>query len=340
MVFQQSMKAFKLTTAISILLSTQLFGSLISFSDVYVSVDTNDFLNRPDKKTALCVKVNLSSYKERANVATGIHVDCYEFDSGFCGFDDRDREFFIQTAAAAKENRKFAADVVSPAIRPRQIETHFESKQIDGRYFVTVRRGEQTAKFEPEEGERLVNALRDAKAAESWYQSLLNEDTLPQPSEDKHPPHAKGYYVISRIGEVDLHGFMYEVSLDCNSFRGSIDYRTGHTIRFGKNGETTGTMGGDWSQLLQHISEALQSLKKNDDYDFIADDRKYHIQANRETGQVDVTVALSDFFPDRTPIVGHVSGGQLQAINDLIDEVPAREKWFKHHEAWFFTASE
>lgn len=331
-------RAFHATVALYIFCSSQLLAGLFPFPDTYLSVETNDWLNRPDRKNALHVDVCLSTHGEPDHPQTRVSVDCFAFDAGCRGFDERDQELFLEATKAAKERRDYVADVVSPAINPRQIPTHFESKQFGGNYFATVKRGQDTAKFEAEEGERLLTALRDAKAGAAWYEALLNDETLLEPSSEKHPPHAKGYHFSSRIGEVDMHGFIYEVALDCSSFRGAIEYNIGHTIAFGKNGRKTGTIGGNWGNLLQHVSEALHALNQRTDYDFVPDDRKYRILANRQTDQVDVTIALDDFFSDRTPVVGHVSADQLEAVNNLIAEVPAREKWFREHESWFFTA--
>jgi len=60
------------------------------------------------------------------------------------------------------------------------------------------------------------------------------------------------------------------------------------------------------------------------------------VQLNGDTGEVDVTFARSDFFTDRSPVIGHVGETQLRQINVLIAEVPVREMWFKNHESLFF----
>jgi hypothetical protein len=331
------MKALRIVPIMVFAPLGQLSAQQIPFSQFYVSVETNDFLHRDGKKTALAVRVQVSKDSEIPQGKTSIDVNCLDFDPEVRVFDAEDRRVFLEATAAANEGREFGRTIVSPAIVPREIKTQFESKQIDGRYMVIVTRGEKRAFFDPVEGERLLHALDEATAGEAWFQSLLNDPTLPTPSQEKHPPRSRGYFLISQIGEVDASGLTYRVSLDGRSVDDSLSYSTGQMIAFSKNGRESGAIGGDWDELLKHVSKALGSLDQNRDYSFVSDDRRYKVEANRESGEVDVTVARSDFFTDRTPLVGHFGTAQLQQIQTLIAEAPAREGWFKEHEALFFT---
>jgi hypothetical protein len=319
--------------------SGQLRAQLIPFPDFYVSVETNDFLTRNDRKTALSVSVGVSRSNGAARTKT--EVNCYEFDAGGRGFDERDQERFLQASSAAKQGNEFAATIVSPALIPREIETSFRSENVEGRYVVKVTRGEKKAVFEPGEGERLVHALAEARAGEAWFQSLLNNDVLPTPTEESHPPRSHGYFVISRIGEVGCRGFKYRISLDCSSYRQPLTYSVGHSIEFGdKSTEQWGSIGLRGDELFKHLSEALDSVEQNREYLFVPEDRRFKIEANRENREVDVTVARSDFFADRSPVVGHVGRTQLEQIGAMISETSSREKWFRAHETLFFQPSE
>jgi len=97
-------------------------------------------------------------------------------------------------------------------------------------------------------------------------------------------------------------------------------------------------MAGKWVEsLLQQISQGLDSLDQNADYSFIPDDRRYKVEANRQNGEVNVTIARGDFFTDRTPVIGHFGRAQLQQIGTLIADAPARENRFREHETLFFS---
>src|SRR5205809_511536 len=313
------MKALKIITIILLAFLDQLRAEQIPFPEFYVSVQTNDFLNRPGKKTALSVSVQVGRFHDNPQGRIDIDVNCYEFDAGIRGFDDQDRRVFLQATSAAKEGKKFATTIVSPALTPRQIETRFESTQVNGAWLVRVIRGEQAAVFQPEEGERLAKALDEARAGEAWFQSLLRDPISPKPNQERHPPRSRGYYVDSKIGEVDGGDLTYQVALSCTSFRELPTYSTQHGISFRKNGERIGFMAGKWVEsLLQQISQGLDSLDQNADYSFIPDDRRYKVEANRQNGEVDVTIARGDFFTDRTPVIGHFGRAQLQQIGTLI----------------------
>jgi hypothetical protein len=267
-----------------------------------------------------------------------MEIDCYEFSAGIRGFNEDDQKLFLEACAAAKSGSEFKQTITSPTINPRTSETTFESTQINGAWRVRVTRGKEVAVFSPQEGDRLQSALEDAKAGAAWFESLLSDEALPEPSEERHPPHSNGYYLVSNIGKVDAGGFTYEVALRCDPYGGETEYRTGHTIAFGKNDQRLGSMGGEWvKSLLQQVSAALEALKSGSEYDFVPEDRKFRVHLNHETREADVTIAKSDFFPNRDPIVGHIGEAQFQRINTLLAEVPGREKWFREHESLFFS---
>jgi hypothetical protein len=312
-------------------------AALIPFPDFYISVETNDFLHRNKGEHGLSVHVHMAKDRENNRGKTSVDVNSFEFSAGVRAFNEDDRKMFLEASLAAKESREFAKTIVSPAFTPRQIETTFESRQVDGAWRVRVIRGDEVALFAPEEGDRLRNALAEAAAGQAWFESLLTAETLPEATQQARPPRSTGYYLVSKVGEVDARGFIYRVSLNSDPFRGDVSYRPSHTIEFGRDGSDWGSMGANWPEMLQHVAAGLEALKHNADYDFVAEDRKYHVQLNRETKEVDVTFARSDFFTNRTPVVGHVGAAQLQEINALIAEVPAHQAWFQQHEDLFFT---
>jgi len=264
------MKALSAIAIIFLATLSQARAELIPFPEFYVSVETNDFLGKDRAKNALSVTVRVAKDSENNRGRTSVDVNCYQFSAGVRGFDENDRKMFLATCLAAKEGREFASTIVSPAITPRHIETTFESRQVDGAWRVRVIREKEVALFDPEEGDRLRTALDEARAGEVWFQSLLTGETLPEPTEQSHPPRSAGYYVVSKIGEVDARGFIYRVSLNCDSFGGDVTYHAGHTIEFGRGGSDWGSMGGSWPELLQNVSAAFEALKQNLEYNFVA----------------------------------------------------------------------
>ena len=330
-----------LNGAVTILLAIVAWvpAAQIPFSDFYASVQTNNFLTRGDKKTALSVTVAVGKFSEKREEQTRIEVNCFEFDAGIRRFDDADQQLFLQATSAAKDGKEFTATVSSPAIMPRQVQTMFESKQVDGRYVATVTRAKETAVFDPSEGERLLHALAEARAGEAWFRSLLADETLPTATEQMHPPRSHGYFVICRVGAVNCGRFSYEISLNCSSFREPLNYSVGHTVRFGNDHEESSSIGMG-AEFFKHISEALEAVEQNRQYMFVPEDHRYKVEANRHSGQVDVTVARSDFFTDRSSLIGHIGSAQFEQIHAMISEASDREEWFKGHETLFFQREE
>jgi hypothetical protein len=330
------MKPLSLVAVILLVALSRLEGGVIPFPEFFVSVETNDFLHRENGKHSLCVTVHMSQGSEGKGPRTSIDVNSFELSAGIRAFDETDRKMLLDVFQVAKDGREQTRTIISPAFTPRQIETTFASLQVDGTWAVRVTRGKETVMFDPDEGDRLRSALEDAHAGQMWFERLLSGEVPPEISTEIHPPHAQGYYLVSKMGEVDARGFIYRISLNCDPHRKENGYYAEQTVEFGRNGEDWGTMGGRWSGLLEQVANGLAALNRGEPYAFMAEDRKYRLEANRETNQVDVIFARSEFFPNRTPVIGHIGAAELQKINGLLGEVANREAWFREHEALFF----
>jgi hypothetical protein len=330
------MKTLSLAPVILLVALSRLDGGVIPFPDVYVAVETSDFLHRENGKHGLSVTVHMSQGNQSKGPRTSIDVNSFDLSAGVRAFDEVDRKILLEVFHAAKDGRELTSTITSPAFTPRQIQTTFASVQVDGTWSVRVTRGKETVLFDPDEGSRLRSALEDAHAGQAWFDHLLSGEVAPEPSAEIHPPHARGYYLVSKMGEVDVRGFIYSISLNRDRHRNDNEYYAAQTVEFGTNGEISGTMGGPWSGLLEQVANGLAALNRDEPYAFVAEDRKYRVEANRETKQVDVTIARSEFFNDRTPLIGHFGAAELEKINGLLGEVTNREAWFKEHESLFF----
>ncbi len=328
------MRVITIAGGAGLLVAAQLMAQHVPYPEFYISVTTGTADRRDSRKETLAVQVQCIRKREAPFHRTEIDVNCYKFDASARGFTPEEQQVFIEAAGAAEEGRSFSRTVESRTIPRRQLESTIESRQISGAWQVVVQRGEEEAVFDSNEGAHLREALAEASAGAAWFHRLLSDEPLPQPTAEMHPPRLVRYFLISRVGAVDCNGFNYEISANGNG--GPPEYYTGHTIAFGREGQR-GSIGRNWgAALLPEAERALEALERNQDYQFLADDRTFRLEANRQTRDVDVTIARRDFFTDRSPVVGRLTRERLDEIRALIAESEKQQAWFAEHEALFF----
>lgn len=217
---------------------------LIPMDQFFISVETNDWLRRPENRNGLNVSVTMTRGEGEKAGATKVEVDCYEFESAERGLSDEDQQVFAKAAEAATRKEAFSRQILSPTLFAKK-ETLFESKEVDGAWVVTMTRGGNTGTFIPEEGERLKNALVEARAGEKWFKELLYAKKAPEPTPVAHPPRSNFFMISSSIGKVGGRGVDYEVSV--SSFpMGEERYHVEHWLRFSQGEEGMGTSSGKW----------------------------------------------------------------------------------------------
>jgi hypothetical protein len=332
-------------TLCAIFLAT-LFGSsaraddrLIPFDDFYVSVETNDWLNRPRKQHALNVSVRVSRSAHEQDGSTSIEVDCHEFSSARRELAEEDITAFLEACDAATKRQDYRKEISSKT-QFGYVQTVYEVVTVDQQKRVSVTRG-KAALFAPDEGAKLKNALAQAHAGEAWFRKLLAEQKLPAKQPNAKPPQANNYYLTSKLGEVAGEGLSYEVSLGTHSFNAPPSYQMGHDLRFITLGGNAGSSGGEWVKgMVDQIALALNALTKKQAFYFESPgnpgEQRFAVKANLATQQADVEFQPGSFFGRHSSIQGSFSMAQLAEIRQVMAKWEARKKWFVEHEDWFF----
>lgn len=320
-----------------------LFGSsafaddrLIPFDDFYVSVETNDSLNRVGKLNSLDVTVQVSRAGSAEDIS--IEVNCYEFSSTRRELFEEDVKAFLEACDAATKSQDYRKEISSQTQFGRD-NTLYAVLTVNQQKRVFVTRGE-TALFAPDEGAKLKHALAQARAGEAWFRKLLTEQKLPAKQPDAKPPQANNYYLTSKLGEVTGEGLSYEVALRNYRFN-AVPYQMEHSLRFVTLGGSEGSSGGDWVKgMVDQIALAWNAAAKKQAYSFKSPATrsvdKFTVTANLTTQQADVEFQPGSFFGKHSPIQGSFSKAQLAEIRQVMALSEARKKWFVEHEDWFF----
>ena len=338
----------KMKTYSSLLLSLLLAlplsgGDLIPFDEFFVSVETNDWMNRRDEGTRLNVSVHVSRSAQEPNGSTSVEVDCFEFEAAQRMLPEADLKVFLAAGDAAQGGKEFRETVMTKTFRGEK-ETTYEVVEVDGKKMIRISRGEEKAEFLLVEAAKVRTALAQAKSGQAWFKKLLVDKTMPVPNEEARAPQAKGYYLNSSIGTVSGKGIGYEVSVSSHSIRQAPIYNIGHTLcLYSVDGELNGTLGGGWvAGMLQRISSALEAVNAGRAYSFTSgedDGRRYSVTANLQTQEADVILIPGNFFKNRNSAKGSFGSAQLAGIRKLIDGCDERIKWFQANEHLFFTST-
>lgn len=337
------MKTFS-SLLISLLLALPLSGAdLIPFDEFFVSVETNDWMNRRDEGTRLHVSVHVSRSAEEPNGSTSVEVNCFQFEAAQRMLPDEDLKAFLAAGDAAQGGKEFRDAVMTKTFRGEK-ETTYEVVEVDGKKMIRISRGEEQAEFLPVEAAKVRDALAQAKSGQAWFRKLLVDKTMPVPDEEASPPKAKVYYLSSSIGTVSGEGIGYEVSVASHSRTEAPQYSIQHTLcLYSGDGELNGTLGGDWvAGLLQKIALALEAVNSGSAYTFTSGEkegRRYSVTANLATKEADVSLNPGEFFKNRNAEKGSFGQAQLADIRKLIDGCDERIKWFKGNERLFFNGA-
>jgi hypothetical protein len=336
----------KSATFLLILLSAIRLGAddpVIPFDQYFISVETNDWLNRQKGFTRLNVSVRMHIDKvSPPKESTSVDVNCHKFPAGKRMFLDSDLQAFYEASAAAMKRVAFRKEIQTPTFLGKEV-TVFETVEETGYSTVRVRRANTDAHFAGTEAEKVKAALREARAGEAWFKKLMKAEDLPKETADAKPPSSSGYYLSTTVGQVDCRGIVYEISVsESSSSRRSSRYEVTHVLRMiNSDGKNIGSSSGAWvKELLRRVSEALEMVDQNQNYEFestVERGRKFTVIANLVSRQVDVTWTPADYFPDRTPIEGHFDQMKTIAIQDLLDAAEARKRWFENHESLFYS---
>lgn len=329
---------------LSLLLALPLSGGdLIPFDEFFVSVETNDWMNRRDEGTRLNVSVRVSRSADEPNGSTSVEVNCFKFEADQRMLSEADLKVFLAAGDAAQGGKEFREAVMTETFRGEK-ETTYEVVEADGKKMIRISRGEEKAELLPGEAAKVRIALAQARSGREWYRKLLADKTMPIPNEEARAPQANGYYLTSSIGTVSGKGIGYEVSVSSYSIGQTPRYDIGHTLcLYSADGRLNGTLGGAWvAGLLHKISSALDAVNAGRAYSFTSgedDGRRYSVTANLKTREADVILVPGEFFKDRDPEKGSFGVAQLADIRKLIDGCGERIKWFQAHEHLFFTST-
>lgn len=311
---------------------------LIPMDQFFISVETNDWLRRPENRDGLSVSVSMARGAGEKAGTVKVEVDCYKFESAERGLSEEDRQMFVKVAEAAKRKEAFSRQILSPTLFAKK-ETLFESKEMGGEWVVTMSRGGNTGIFLADEGERLEKAMAQARAGEKWFKELLYARKRPEPTAVAHPPRSHFFMLSSTVGKVSGRGIDYEVTV--SSFpTGEEPYRVEHWLRFSQGKEGMGSSSGAWVEVvLRRVADALVAIGRGSKYSFESPAKEedgFSVVANLETKEAEVTIVPGSFFPDRAKKTGHFGEAQLAGIRKLLDEAQPRIEWFRENEALFF----
>jgi len=311
--------------------------SLIPVEEFYISVNTNDFMNRPHGRKGLSVSVGVLRGKEDPQGQTITDINCFEFPAGKRMFLKEDIKVFYEAADAAKMGKVYLKETDTQIFMGIE-KTIFKSIHMDGEWVVMVSRLGKDAVFSANEGDSLKKALHQAKLGQAWFKLLLNSEKLPKETPTAKPPLSNGYYLSSEIGEVSGRGISYAVSVSARG-RGrnrAPNYNITHELSYSGAHGKMGTSSGQWvSGLLAEITIALEAIKKGKAYSHKS--QGYSVKANLKTKEADVTWYLGVFFKGETPKKGHFGVEELNEIRTLIKSYDVKKKWFEEHEHWFYT---
>lgn len=338
------MKTYQALIIASLLHAPPVFAQrLIPFDAFFVSVETNDWMNRSGEGDRLNVSVQVSRGAEKPNGSTSINVDCYEFDAHQRMLPNADLKAFLEAGNAAKDGKDYRMEVMTETFRGEQ-KSLYEVVLVDGKKMIRMSRGEEKAEFLPSEADNVRHALIQAKSGEAWFKKLLSDDKMPKANQEAKPPQANGYYLSSAIGTISGRGISYEISVTSHSFGTAPEYDIEHKLcLYSADGELNGTLSGEWvAGLLQKISLALESTNAGRAYSFTSGEdegRKYSVTANLDTKEADLILNPGTFFKDRNAERGHFGASQLVEIRKLIAGCEERTKWFQSNEHLFFAQS-
>lgn len=316
---------------------------LIPFDDYYISVETNDWMNRRDGMNSLNVTVKISRSAKVSIGSTSIEVNCLEFPAGKTMFLKEDLKLFFDAGAAAVKGEKYRKETLTSTLYGDEI-TVFETVDSNGGKMIRVNRAGKEALFALSEIVNVKEALVQAQVGKAWFDNLLIAEELPKKMPRAKPPVADSYFLISKLGEISGRGIGYRVSVFSNSVGKEQKYYLRHQLSFlNPSGGGMGSSGGQWvAGLLQEVSSALEAIEKGREYSFesgLEKGRKYTVVANLDTAEADVILFLGDFFKKGAVVKGHYGKEDLVAIEQLIKGHEARMKWFEKHENLFFTRS-
>lgn len=307
--------------------------------DFFISVDTNDWLERPRGKTGLNVSLRFSSANQPGGEEeSAINVSCYEFPDDCRELGQPEMNLFHTVCEEAGKKQAKRERWMSKGFRG-EVETIFESTEEKGEWVAKVTRRGATAVFDPAESARLKAALAEAKAGAAWFKLLRKADKLPEKTAQAHPPKSDGYYLSSSVGTVDGGEMDYEVSLRAMSHGGKTTYHTENTLTIG--GSTTS--GGWVDKALDKISEAAAAAKAGKDFTYESPDDEhkgedtfYTITANLQTGKGDVLLVPGKFFKSNKVWKGSYGVDEVKQIQKLKADAKVRQKWFEENESLFF----
>ena len=307
-----------------------LDNQLIPFDDFYISVNTNDWRQPRGTGEALNVSVTV----RRSDGDTGsasFEVNCFEFPAGQRMMPTEDRKIFLEACRAAQSGKPYDQTVETRSFRGF-IPTRYQStKVLNGLWMVRVSRADQNVLFSPKEGERLIDAVAEARVAMNWYRKLLNDEKV-EPGKNAAPPKSESYYLRSRAGTVMAKNgeLGIEISVDKN-----LDNRpptVGYTLRFGERGST----GGQWvSGLIDQIGKAIAAAERGEEDEGSFANGKVIAKPDSKTAVV--SVVPGEFFRDRAEKVSSFTRKDYQAIRALIGQTGEMIDWFTNNKSLFYT---
>lgn len=308
---------------------------LIPFDEVFVSVETNDWMRAG--KPHFNVSVRLHRRRTEPMESTAIDVECFEFASPRRMMPDQDLKAFFDVSAFARQGQSKRIETVTPTYNGDE-KTVFEGVSVDGKMVVRIVRGGEKVEFALQEAEDVKKALAEAKAGEAWFKKLLSAEVPPAPTPTVRPPKSGGYQLRSKLGEVPRRrGLGFEISVAAYFLMDQQFYYTEHGVRFVSSDGTEASMSGEWVEhLLAKVSEALGSIASAKPYSFKSDKNdapEYTVTADPATQEADVVVTPSN---SPSPWRGRFERVELAQIEKLTDAAKQRTKWFEEHESLFF----
>jgi len=284
------------------------------------------------------LRVSLSTHYKKAQGTydTSVEIRCYKLKAGQGKFSEKDLNAFGKACEAGLSDKDYEEDVDGKDIWHKWYKTHYESKLIDGKYWVIATREGISAKFELEEWIRVQEAMKEAIAGSCWFGKIKSFDDIPQKTTNCRPPKAGGLHINATIGKVNGGGITLEISIDNDDFFGK-PYNTAYGIRFA-NGAWTG--GGNIKKIIEHLIEAKIALKNDDYFRFPEDYSKsdYSVETLLKSKQIILTYTPGEFFKDHTIQKGVFTIDDIDEIDNLKATAEKVRKWFIFHEDLFYEA--
>lgn len=316
-----------------ILLFTQLAAlavaddRLIPFDEFYISVPVDGARNTRGVR----VSVRISRSTHQPEGVADIELTLPGLASSLPPLNSDEVSALMEACSAAKNDQDYHKEV-----RFHIHKTIWEAAVVDGQRQVRIRRGGE-ALISLDQIARLRESLIQAEAAQSWYEKLLTEHTLPPKMDSAYPPPATSFFLIARLGAVSAEGVDYEVSL--NHYGGPIEdgFQLNHGVRFSALRGSMSTSSGAWvKSMLDHVALALNAVGKKQAYQFEAPPAGPKDSSGRFTVTANLTTQKADVTFEPSGHEGAFDLAQLTAIRELVAQCEARRKWFSEHEAWFF----